>query len=383
MFFNTYVTDQQTLEEATAIPTIQEVLLEPILLARQGTLTQPQLFELTQQAHQAKLKPVLVWDILMTETALQSVGDRLLSWDLDQFSAIRVSDIGVAMWLSENHPNCKLHLLVETGNHNLQGLLSWCDLFKDTLERLILSIELPEDKLTTYCHELPVDCELLGAGRILLFYSPRGLLSPALDAPQSALIETSIQTDEYGDRHFPTQESIHGTLMYLDKDQFLLDRLPDLQNCGFHTIRIDIRHFKPSTPLTLTQICQQMISQPIDLKESWPYSVRAPFFKANRTTATFPRLKSQLAPLKDTHCIAECIGSKNGEYGVFRTLHPFNRNQIKQLILPTKVAIDIPDYVTFHTIDGQELGCCDANKTIIMSWMKRTASGAIIVSHKS
>ena len=383
MLFNTYITHRQTLEIVASIPTIEEVLLEPILLARQGTLTQPQLFELAQAAHQVRLKPVLVWDILMTETALNEVGDRLLSWDLDQFSAIRVSDIGVALWLAEHRPNCPLQLNVETGNHNLKGLLSWCDLFKDTLDRLILSIELPEEKLAIYCRELPIDCELLGAGRILLFYSPRRLLSPAMKRQESALIETTIQTDEYGDRNFPTQESIHGTLMYLDKDQFLLDRLTDLQNCGFHTIRIDTRHFQPSDSLTLAQICEQMMSHPNHLKTSWPYPVRAPFFKANRTTATFPRLKSKLAPLKDSHCIAECIGSKNGEYGVFRTLHPFDRDQIKQLILPTKVAIDIPNYVTFHTIGGQELGCCDANQTIIMSWMKRTASGAIIVTQQS
>ena len=169
--------------------------------------------------------------------------------------------------------------------------------------------------------------------------------------------------------------------MYLDKDQFLLDHLSELERCGFHTVRIDIRHFKDEQhqQLSLAKIIELAQNDGSALQTLWPFPVRAPFFKANRTTAVFPRLKSKLLPLRDTECIAECIGSKNGEYGVFRTLQPFDRSQIKQMILPTKIAVDIPDTVTFQTVDGQALESCDANRTIIMSWIKRTASGSILV----
>ena len=381
MRFNTFVSSQEDIHTAASIPEIQEILLEPILLARQGTLTQAQVFSFAQEAQDSGLAAVLVWDTLMTENQLAMISDRIQSWKLERFSAIRIADVGVAQWLADHYPQLPIQLSVETGNHNLKGLLSWCELFKNTLRRLVLSIELPEEKLAEYCKVLPVECELLGAGRILLFYSPRELLSPVISSADTPIIDTHIQTDEYGDRAFPTQESMHGTFMYLDKDQFLLDRLSTLEDCGFHTIRIDTRHFSSdqSAQSSLKKLCHTAIHHADQIKELWPFPVRAPFFKANRTTAVFPRLKSKLSPLRDTSCIAQCIGSKNGEYGVFQTLHPFDRSQIKQMILPTKVAIDIPNYVTFHTISGKELGQCDAGQTIVMSWMKRTASGAILV----
>ncbi len=365
MLLNTYGTSRSDIQAAAAIPNIHEVLLEPMLLARQGRLTQRQLFALAKDASHAGLNPVLVWDILMTENAFGTISDRIQDWDLDQFSAVRVSDVGAAQWLAERYPN----------------LLSWCDLFQSTLSRLILSIELPEEKLARYCQTLPVDCELLGAGRILLFYSPRSLLTPAIQEKPSDLIEAQIQTEEYGNRRFPIQESLHGTMMYLDQDQFLLNQLDALKDCGFHAIRVDTRHFTAQDRqcLPLAKICALAEQNPKHLQQSWPYPVRAPFFKANRTTAFFPRLKSKLSPLRDTNCLAECIGSKNGEYGIFRTLHPFDRTHVKQMILPTKVAVDIPKDVTFQTISGEALGRCGPNQTIIMSWIKRTASGSILV----
>ncbi|MEM9135761.1 MAG: U32 family peptidase [Cyanobacteria bacterium P01_F01_bin.42] len=382
MLFNTFASCREDIQAAAAIPSIKEVLLEPMLLARQGTLTQQQLYNLAEEARRKDLDPVLVWDILMTDSSLNTVGDRVRNWDLGMFSAVRAADAGVAQWLCEHYPRIPLQLSVENGNHNLPGLLSWCDLFKASLSRLILSIELTEETLAEYCQALPIDCELLGAGRILLFYSPRELLSPVVPSPpQSPLIESVIKTKEYGSRAFPTQESIHGTLMYFDKDQFLLDRYENLKQCGFHTIRIDVRHFSTvqAQTLPLSQICSDAVSSPKRLKKQWPFLIKAPFFKSNRTASMFPRLKSKISPLKDTSCIAQCIGSKNGEYGIFQTLHPFNRDDVRQMILPTKVAVDIPEDVTFHTISGEELGECDANQTIIMSWIKRTASGSILV----
>lgn len=381
MLFNTFVASFEDIQAAARIDSIQEVLLEPMLLARQGKLTQHQLHSLAKEARRHDLSPVLVWDILMTDSSLSAVSDRLRDWNLDCFSAVRAADMGVAQWLSEQYPQIPLQLSVENGNHNLRGLLAWCDLFKASLSRLVLSIELTEETLAEYCQAIPVDCELLGAGRILLFYSPRELLSPLMPATDSPLLETVIKTKEYGNRAFPTQESIHGTLMYFDKDQFLLDRYQNLKACGFHTIRIDVRHFSPEQlrQLPLAKICRDSINKSALLKKEWPFLIKAPFFRSNRTSAIFPRLKSKLSSLKDTSCLAQCIGSKNGEYAIFQTLHPFERNQVRQMILPTQITVDIPDDVTFHTISGEKLGQCGPNQTIIMSWMKRTASGAILV----
>ncbi|HEY9299093.1 MAG TPA: U32 family peptidase, partial [Phormidium sp.] len=177
MLFNTFISSIPDLERCINAPNLQEVLLEPTLLARQGKLTENQVQTLAGEALQRGLRPVLVWDILMPERVMNDVCEALKSWDFSQFAAIRVADPGVAYWLKIHFPKMPLQLIVETGNHNIESLLGWCEIFDETLERLILSIELPEEKLIEYCQKLPVACELLGIGQILLFYSPRSLLA--------------------------------------------------------------------------------------------------------------------------------------------------------------------------------------------------------------
>ena len=103
---------------------------------------------------------------------MKNICQQLSLWELSKFPTVRVCDPGAAWWLKTHHPNITLQLTVETGNYNLEALRGWCEIFSDSLERLILSIELPEKKLIEYCQKLPVACEILGVGQILLFYSP-------------------------------------------------------------------------------------------------------------------------------------------------------------------------------------------------------------------
>ncbi len=384
MDFTTYVASQADLQRASQALNLSEVLIEPTLLARQGRLTQDQAQTLAREAKQLNLRSVLVWDILMPERVLQGVGDRLLSWNLSDFAAIRVCDVGVGQWLQTHLPQMPLQLIVDQGNHNLRGLQGWCEVFQSTLERLILSIELPETKLIEYAQALPVACEVLGVGQILLFYSPRSLLANHVspEDEETGFIRTSLQTEEHGDRQFPTLETLHGTMMFLDKDQFILDQLEKLDASGFHTVCLDLRHLGNDghVALAVDQICDQIEHDPVALKQSWPRLARSPFFRANRTTTLFPRLKSKLLPLRDETCLAQCIGSQKGEYGIFRTLRSFERSQAQQLILPSGEALPIPEGLTFLNLLGDELGTCGAEETITMDWMRKLASGAIIVS---
>ncbi|MCM1983289.1 U32 family peptidase [Lyngbya confervoides] len=383
MLFNTYAASHEDLQQAARSPQLEEVLLEPMLLARQGTLTVSQAQALAQAAQQLNLRPVLVWDILMTESQIQQVGDRLSQWDLSCFSAVRVADVGAALWVKAHCPTLPLQFIAEHGNHNWIGLLTWCEALGPSLDRIVLSIELPEQKLIHYCQSLPVNCEVLGAGPILLFYSPRSLLATQVGSPpqdSQPLIQATLQTEDYGDRSFPVQESLHGTLMYLDKDQFILDRLAPLAAAGLHTVRLDLRHLGQYGQVAcgIDQLCDQCLNHPATVQENWPRPTRAPFFRANRTTAVFPHLKSKLMPWRDEACVAVCIGSQRGEYGIFRTLRTFHRSQVKTLMLPSGEELPIPDRLGFYDLAGEALGTCASDCTITMDWIRKLASGAIL-----
>ncbi|MFB2934511.1 U32 family peptidase [Aerosakkonemataceae cyanobacterium BLCC-F154] len=386
MQFNTFVSSISDLERCVNAPNLQEVLLEPILLARQGKLTENQVQSLAKEALKRGLRPVLVWDILMPERVMNEVCERLKSWDFSQFAAIRVCDPGVAYWLKIYFPKMPLQLIVETGNHNFESLLGWCEIFGESLERLILSIELPEEKLIEYCQKLPLPCELLGVGQILLFYSPRSLLTEPLaaedDLNSTLYLQANAAFEDAPNRHFPTLETIHGTFMFLDKDQFILDKLQGLESAGLHTVRLDLRHLEKNgdVAVDIDNICCQILEDPASLRLNWFRETRAPFFKANRTTSLFPRMKSKVADYRNQNCLAEVLTGESGKYVVFQTFRSFDVSQIKNMIMPTGEEIKIPPETVFRNINGEQLSTFTSDQILVTNWIKKAVPGTLLLS---
>jgi len=400
--FNTFVRSLADLEACGAAPGVREVLLEPRLTARQGKLSLTAAHALAIAAQQRGLNPVLVWDILMPEPVMQGICDRLQSWDLSPFAAMRVSDVGAAAWVQAHWPQMPIHLIVETGNHNREALQGWCALLGPSLTRLVMSIELPEATLIDYCQQLPVDCEVLGVGPILLFYSPRSLLAAHLPSPvpspedpdadpDAADLTAHVAFADTPQRHFPTEETPHGTLMFLDKDQFILDRLEGLAAAGLHTVRLDLRHLSQADEAAtgITALCTQLQTDPSLLRSTWPRPIQAPFFKANRTTALFPRLKAKakLAAYRDQNCLAEAIAGESGQYIVWQVLRPFTRSpvgnaartQIDCLRIPTGEAIAVPPDLTFQTLAGTEPISFMPSQLLITPWIKKVVPGSLLM----
>ena len=175
---------------------IQEVILEHKVMSRLGTLTTSQIKSLANQAKTEGYNPILQWDILGNDEDLQKGINIIKQLPLHLIQAIRVQDLGVAELLRTQFPKLPLHLIVESGNHNLIGLQHWVQYFKNQIKRLIISTELPETTLKQYCHQLEVPCEILGVGRILLFYTPRNLLAP-FDPSSVESKEKMVTSDEH------------------------------------------------------------------------------------------------------------------------------------------------------------------------------------------
>lgn len=384
MPFNTFVSSIADLERCIAAPDLTEVLIEPMLLARQGRLGEKAAQDLAIAARTRGLRPVLVWDALMPQRAMEAVGDRLQQWDISAFAAVRVNDLGAAAWVQTHHPNLPLQLIAETGNHNLLALQGWCALLGDTLERLILSIELPEARLIQYCQALPVPCEVLGAGSILLFYSPRSLLADPLqtDAEDTDPIAATIAFEENPDRPFPTVETPHGTLMFFDKDQFIGDRLESLWEAGLAMVRIDLRSYtpQPDAAPTIDTVCQQLLQDPAALRQQWPRPTRAPFFNANRTTALIPRMKTRRLDPWRGQAIAEVIAGEGGSHVVFRVLRPFRLTPETQILLPTGDRLPFPPDCNLRTLQGIPTSQGEADQLLLTDWIKKTVTGSLLLA---
>ena len=386
MQFNTFVSSINDLERCVNAPNLKEVLLQPTLLARQGQLSEQQTRSLVSRATKYGLHPVLVWDILMPEQTMKNICQQLSLWELSKFPTVRVCDPGAAWWLKTHHPNIALQLTVETGNYNLEALRGWCEIFSDSLERLILSIELPEKKLIEYCQKLPVACEILGVGQILLFYSPRSLLSPHLldsDSEKKLPLQTTVSSEDSNNRRFSTLETAHGTFMFSDKDQFILDKLEGLEQSGLHTVCLDLRHFGQNgdVAVDIDKICTHILTDPVSLRKNWGKPTQSTFFKGNRTTSMFSRMKSKhkLVKYRQDVGLAEVVAGESGNYVVFQSLRPFAITQIEKIIIPTGEEIEIPAEIVFRNLNGEIVESFDREQILITDWIKKAMPGSLLL----
>ena len=219
---------------------VSEVIISPKGPSRFGTLKDSEVNELGRQAKEIGLKSVLELDALLTEQELLNVD--LKSYELSNFDALRVQDPGL-LELVLHKTKLPVQLILEGGNHNLPGLMEWRDYLGPRLDRMVLSIELPKDKLQEYKEALSVPVEFLVLGRILLFYTPRNLLSAML--PEDDELRTKPQITAVGEseesphKGFPVLENNRGTFMFHIKHQFLMEHLSELQ--FLDAARVDLR----------------------------------------------------------------------------------------------------------------------------------------------
>ncbi len=378
----TYATSSDDLARCAALASVHEVLLEPAWLAREGRLPQDRVETLAQEACSLGLRSVLVWDILMPERVLEQLVPELEKVNWSVFDAVRVNDVGAAQWLLSQLPEMPLQWNVETGNHNLDGLQLWCELLAPSLERLVLSIELPEEKLIEYCQVLPVPCELLGAGRILLFYSPRSLLARHLSRQDESLhrYEAVVASEHSNFKPMPTLETQHGTFLFLDKDQFVLDRLERVLEAGLHTVRLDLRHLsEPGHAASgLQDIVSQTHSQPVQLRKSWPRPTRATFFKANNTTGQFSKMKAKHHAFRDEASLAEILTSDKPDYLVIRALRDFQVSEAQQLMVPSGDVAPLSSSLQVKTLQGEPVEEATQGQILVSNWVKMACTGALL-----
>ena len=128
-----------------ALPGVTELLVAHRDLARLGRLDDGGCTDLARAARALGKRVVLVWDLLCGDGAIADGGALIGRLGPALFDAIRVQDPGVALYVKERFPDLGLQLVLETGNHNTEGILAWEARFAP--ERLVLSNELPLDQL--------------------------------------------------------------------------------------------------------------------------------------------------------------------------------------------------------------------------------------------
>lgn len=346
---------------------LKEAILEPKTLARRGKLSLEETQHLIQICQNHQIEVSLQWDILSEVQQLPALFHFFQQLPLTQIQSVRVQDPGVAYWLSTQPFSPALHLICENGNHNLFALQQWEKIFPKILKRLILSTEIPGTLLEEWIPQLQVDTELLGLGPILLFYSPRKLLSPHFGEAEE--LQQWARSPESNNRDFLTLENTHGSFLYHTKDLCLLDFISELARYGLKWLRLDryeqIEHEFVAHLLALLKNTETILLQQV--KNTWKKSLTAGFFRVNRTDASFGRLKISHLDAQNNPPCAEVIEVQRKKHLLLLLFEPFKKGESFFFITPEKRKKSLLLY-SLKNSSGQEVDFLDKGSIAILPW---------------
>ena len=271
--------------------------------------------ELREKGHRVYLQ----WDILMTEDSFGGLfhglkNQRLLSEEAP-FDGIRVQDPGLLYALKEINYRGEVHFITEQGNHNLIGLESWIKVWPERIKRLVVSPQLPATKIEEYAKEIhskfAVELEVLGLGPILLFYTPRKLVSPLYGQAEDSVYKVEGTSEESPHKGFPIIENLHGTFMLNTKDQFIFDELIEKESdlLELHQLHWRVDPICGMGDMGLDQLLQ-IKENYNQLKTDYARPVTKGFFRVNKTDVLFKKLKNHRLQERDDTFVGEVVDVK-------------------------------------------------------------------------
>lgn len=299
-----------------------ELILAPSSLSRYGKAQDSELQTIIDEAKENDLQVFLELDRILVGSELDLFLQHWQSLNLKNFDAVRVLDPGLLEYFC-SETNIDIHFNSEMGNHNLSALKHWQNYSKEQIKRIILCPELEAEKIKTYSKELNCQLEIYGLGKILLFYTPRHLLSPYFENHEDPkekyvfnkdYIEILGNSEESPHKAFPLVETKCGSFMFSPKDLCILDYWQDILECSLASLRFDLRD---NINEELLSVLKDFLNQPEKknlktLKEIWPKTLIRGFFKANKSDVLFGNLKNIANLKKEDNYLGDVIETKSG-----------------------------------------------------------------------
>lgn len=310
----TYITSERELEiliNQTSSFENLEIIVGCLELSRYTKTTLNEMLAIISRAKKKNIHVSLEWDVLNQENLFLKSIEILKKIPLHDINSIRLQDPGAINYIKTHYSWLKIHLILENGNHNLIGLKRWCEFLGDQCKRIILSNELSKDHLKEYSTQLDVPIEVQVFGRILLFYSPRLLLSPLkISHSQVNFLEANGSSEESPHSGFPILENQHGTFMFNVKDLYLLEHLPEISQMGIIHYRVDLR-FDDLYESHITSIINFFSGKVLESELKLKLMAVRPFIKGfyniNKTDVLFNKLKNRLTQRNDNNYVGEVV----------------------------------------------------------------------------
>ena len=155
------------------------------------------------------------------------------------FTAVRIQDPGLILWIKDNYPNLKIQLNPETGLQNTPGIQS---MFELGIQSFICNHETPASTLADMLNKNPsFKFEILVQGPILIQYSRRRFLSDLYESDQSNTIRLDAEDADLPERQFTFLDTPFGHFMFAQFHRSLALYRDKLQSLDTTSWLIDSR----------------------------------------------------------------------------------------------------------------------------------------------
>ncbi|MBT3584463.1 MAG: hypothetical protein HN509_06135 [Halobacteriovoraceae bacterium] len=291
-----------------------EVILTPKALSRFGKLSFEECVQLANEMRELGFRTLLEWDLLMVESSWNSLRPNLTASFLANFSAVRVQDLGALNFLHKNFPEVLIQPILETSFHSYSAIAEIVEFLGESLDRVILSLEIPKEELSKILTKLTVPTELLGIGPLLLFYTPRSLLSAQFqneDIRDRLLVGASQESPHKG---FPLLENDRGTFMFNPKNHCLLENFNELQEFGLSHLRIDLRNKMEWYSLAAGLFSNYSRENVEKLKEGSGEKYLQGYYRVNKSDVLFKKLKNQRLIPMDQNYLGDILDVEKKAY---------------------------------------------------------------------
>ncbi len=360
---------------------VDELILEHQNLSRFGKLSTQQINDFARRCTESGIRPILQWDLLKTENDFAQMGSIIKEVELELFYAVRAQDMGVVQYLLDQYPNSKIQLNLENSFHNLRSVQALIDYLGDRLDRLILSTELPAKVIESWISKIEVPVEILGMGRILLFYSPRKLLSFA-NSEYNSDHEILGSSEESPHKGFVLRENQHGTFMFHIKNQFLLEKLQDLKTIGLSYFLLDFRFGQDIELLHL--ICDLADDFSEDkallIKKEYGESTTSGYYATNRSDVLFKKLKNRHTKRDDKSYLGEVLDIYKKEYLVIGLKNPkLNLSMGDKLLITTPEGNKLN--VTVSKMKNtllEDLQVVDSDSIVLINYVRKVTNRSVV-----
>lgn len=353
---------------------VNEVILSSKELSRLSLFSKDEIVRAAHELNRKKIHAVLEWDILSTEEEFQSAKSFFTSLPLELFSSVRLQDPGVIHFVKKHYPWLKVQLVLETANHNLISCLTWKNYLGDQLQRVVLSLELSREHLKTFVEKLAISCEVMALGPILLFYSPRKLLSAR--RPDEKLVDDKLKawatSEESPHSGFFVEENKFGTFMLNTKDHCLLEHWDELKSFGVDYVRVDLRLAQEKNiseyGLHLEDKGEAWVKK---AKELYGRAVIKGFYNVNKSDVLFPKLKNSRIQRRDQNYVGEILHVEKEKFlvAIIKSSDNVLKSGMKLKLITPEGKIKYLDLHQLQKVDRTQIDEAKKDDLILLSFL--------------